>query len=97
MPVPPREVYTFTVQQSIGCSTSLPGLQQQANMNSQSSVAVVGLLPGEFTSPTTSLTWREFLTGLTTYFFNPRALKTRLFKPTGLTTFFFCPAPKSNG
>jgi hypothetical protein len=38
--------------------------------NSQSSVAVVGLPPGEITSPTNSLTWREFLTGLTTCFFN---------------------------
>jgi hypothetical protein len=38
--------------------------------NSQSSVAAVGLPPGEITSPTKSLTWREFLTGLTTCFFN---------------------------
>jgi hypothetical protein len=37
--------------------------------NSQSSVAVVGLPPGEITSPTISLTWRELLTGLTTCFF----------------------------
>jgi hypothetical protein len=36
-------------------------------------VAIVGIPPGETTSPTIFLTWREFLTGLITYFFNPQA------------------------
>jgi hypothetical protein len=30
MPVPPQEVCPFSAQQSFGCPTSLPGLQQQA-------------------------------------------------------------------
>jgi hypothetical protein len=30
MPVPPKEVCPFSAQQSLGCPTSLPGLQQQA-------------------------------------------------------------------
>ena len=38
--------------------------------NSQSSVAGAGLPPGEITSPTNSLTWREFLIGLTTCLLN---------------------------
>jgi hypothetical protein len=56
--------------------------------NSQSSVAVVGLPPGEITSPTISLTWREFLTGLTTCFFNHGPDNPPL-QTTGLTTYFF--------
>jgi hypothetical protein len=38
-------------------------------MNSQSSVAGVGLSLGENHFPTDSLTWRELLTGLTTFLF----------------------------
>jgi len=41
-------------------------------MNSQSSVVVVGIPPGEITSPTNSLTWRELFMGLTTYLFKPQ-------------------------
>jgi hypothetical protein len=41
--------------------------------NSQISVDVVGLPPGEISSPTISLTWREFLIDLKTFFFNPQA------------------------
>ena len=43
-------------------------------MNSQSSLTIIGLPPGELTSSTHSLTWREFLAGLTTCFFYPHSL-----------------------
>jgi hypothetical protein len=46
------------------------GLDNRQIRNSQSSVAGVGLSLGENHFPTNSLTWREFLTGLTTCLFN---------------------------
>jgi hypothetical protein len=39
MPVQPKVVCTFTVQQSIDCSTSLPGLQYRPDRKYQSTVA----------------------------------------------------------
>jgi hypothetical protein len=66
------------------------GLQQQADQNSQSSVAATGPLPGELTSTTHSLTWRELLTGLTTCLFNHNHLShLERVLHTGLTTCFF--------
>jgi hypothetical protein len=64
-------ICTFTVPQSIGCSTSLLRVSTTGRIrNSQSSVAGVGLSLGENHFPTNSLTWRELLTGLTTCLFN---------------------------
>jgi hypothetical protein len=45
------------------------GFTNKLDKNSQSTIATVGLPPGEITSSTTSLTWRELLTGLTICFF----------------------------
>jgi hypothetical protein len=64
-------ICTFTVPQSIGCSTSPFRVSTTGQIrNSQSSVAGVGLSLGENHFPTNSLTWRELLTGLTTCLFN---------------------------
>ena len=55
---------------SIGYYTSLTlGFNNKSDQNSQSSVAATGLPPGELTSSAHSLTWREFLTCMTTCFF----------------------------
>jgi hypothetical protein len=81
MPVPPKEVCTFSAQQSLGYTTSLPGLQQQAGPE-VSGHRNCSLAPSGNRS-TTILPLRELLTGLTTRFFNL----------TGLTTRFFNPAP----
>jgi hypothetical protein len=61
-------VYTFTVTKTVlRMLTSLAlGFSNRPDRKSQSSVVATGLLPGVFTSSTHSLTWREFLTGLTT-------------------------------
>jgi hypothetical protein len=81
---PTPGVYTFTFTQSIRCFTSLAlGFNNRSNQNSQSYVfgsyvVGVGLSLGEDHFPTNSLTWREFLTDLTTFLFNH-----------GLTTCFF--------
>jgi hypothetical protein len=64
-------ICTFTVPQSIGCSTSPLRVSTTGQIrNSQSSVAGAGLSLGENHFPTNSLTWRELLTGLTTCLFN---------------------------
>jgi len=86
---PTSRVYTFTFTQSIDCYTSLSRASTTGWIrNSQSSVAATGLPPGELTSPTYSLTWRELLIGLTTYFFYPHSLTWgELF--IGLTTCLF--------
>lgn len=68
---PTPRVYTFIITSSIGCFTSLVfGFSNRSDWNSQSSVAGARLSLGENHFPTNSLTWRELLTGLTTYLFN---------------------------
>ena len=72
-------------------------------INSQSSVVASRLPPGEITSPTTSLTWRDFLTDLTTCFFFPKKLShlkrvshrpdNLLLQSTVLTTRLFTSTP----
>jgi hypothetical protein len=69
MPVPPKEVCPFSAQQSFGCPTSLPGLQQQARPE-VSEHCSCSLAPSGNRSPTI-LSLREFLMGLTTRLFNP--------------------------
>jgi len=70
MPVPPKEVCPSLLN-----SPSAAHFPSRASTigqirNSHSFVVVVGLPRGEITSPTISLTWREFLIGLKTCFFN---------------------------
>jgi hypothetical protein len=70
MPVPPQE---YTPSLSHSPSAAPPpfwGFNNRPDQNSQSSVEAMGLPPGELTSSTHSLTWRELLTGLTTCLFN---------------------------
>jgi hypothetical protein len=72
--------------------------------NSQSAIVVSRIPPGELTSPTTSLTWREFLIGLTTCFFNHKKIShlervvhridNLLLPSMSLKTCLFNPAPK---
>jgi hypothetical protein len=99
MPVPPQE-YTPSLSHSpSACFTSLAlGFNNRSDQNSQSSVVATGPLPGEFTSTTHSLTWREFLTGLTTCLFNHNHLShlERVFH-TGLKTCFFNFVPAQGG
>jgi hypothetical protein len=54
-------------------ATPLPfqGFSNRPDKNSQRTIATDRLPLGEITSPTTPLTWREFLIGLTTCFFSP--------------------------
>jgi hypothetical protein len=80
MPVPPKEVCPFSAQQSFGCPTSLPGLQQQARPE-VSEHCSHSLAPSGNRSPTI-LSLREFLTGLTTRLFNPAPKLTGT--PTGM-------------
>jgi hypothetical protein len=68
MPVPPRSIHLHKHSPSV---LHLPLWVSATGQirNSQSSVAGVGLSLGENHFPTDSLTWREFLTGLTTCLF----------------------------
>jgi hypothetical protein len=71
MLIPPQE-YTPSLSHSPSAATPpFQGFNNRTDKNSQSSVAITGLPLGELTSSTNSLTWREFLRGLTTCFFNP--------------------------
>jgi hypothetical protein len=79
---PTPGVYTFTVTQTIGCFTSLGlGFSNRPDRNSQSFVVATRPLPGELTSTTHSLTWREFLIGRTTCLCNQSS--TQLHPGTG--------------
>jgi hypothetical protein len=97
----PRSIHLLChSRQSIGCFTSLTlGFSNRPDQNSQSSIAATGPLPGDLTSSTHSLTWREFPTGLTTCFFNHNHLPhLERVLYTGLTTYFFnsIPTPEDN-
>jgi hypothetical protein len=79
----PREVFPFS------CSTvlQLPHFPSRASTTGRTGslreLQACREAPSEkITSPTTSLTWREFLIGLTTCFFNPMGLTTCLFYST---------------
>jgi hypothetical protein len=90
--------YTPSQEQSIGASPPSLGLDNRLIRNSQSSVAGVGLSLGENHFPTDSLTWREFLTGLTTCLFNHNHLPhLERVLHTGLTTCFFSSLPAQGG
>jgi hypothetical protein len=80
MPVPPKEVCTFSTQKSFGFPTSLPGLQQQARPKVSERCSRI-LAPSENRSPTI-LSLREFLTGLKTHLFIPAPKMTGT--PTGM-------------
>jgi hypothetical protein len=80
------------------------GFNNRPNKNSQRTIAVVGIPLGEITSPTTSLTWRELLIGMTTCFFYSNKishlervshrLDNLLLQYTVLITCLFTPAPR---
>jgi hypothetical protein len=80
MPVPPKEVCPFSAQQSFGCPTSLPGLQQQARPEVSERCSRSLSPSGNRSSTIPSL--REFLMGLTTRLFNPAPKLTGT--PTGM-------------
>jgi hypothetical protein len=70
----PRKCAPSLLNSSLVAPLPFQGFNNMPDMNSQSTIAVVGLPPGEITSPTTSLTSREFLTGLKTCFLFSRKL-----------------------
>jgi hypothetical protein len=65
------------------------GFNNRLDKNSQSTIAVAGIPPGEITSPTTSLTWREL--SLKTYFFFLKNSLTWINFLTVLKTCLFIP------
>jgi hypothetical protein len=91
--VPPQEVCAFSAQQSFDCTTSLPGIQQQARHEFLSTIDVVGLPLGNHFPDNLSHLERVAC-----------SLDNLLLQSTGenpphqsscLTTCFFSPASKS--
>jgi hypothetical protein len=71
MPVPPGSIHLHKHSPSV--LTSLSGSRQQAGSGSLRARSWCWTLSGRNHFPTNSLTWRELLTGLTTYLFQQQS------------------------